>query len=135
MWEGPGREAVLADEGAGHVRGGAGAVRGRDLDGQLEGDVHLSLLSQCDDFRKLYNLRERERERDIERDIERDMERERERERQRDRERGRERQRETKRERERGRERRTDRERERKRKREPDKIGRASCRERVSSPV
>lgn len=26
------------------------------LDGQLEGDVHLSLLSQRDDFRKLYNL-------------------------------------------------------------------------------
>lgn len=26
------------------------------LDGQLEGDVHLSFLSQRDDFRKLYNL-------------------------------------------------------------------------------
>jgi len=27
------------------------------LDGQLEGDVHLSFLGQRDDFRKLYNLR------------------------------------------------------------------------------
>lgn len=30
------------------------------LDGQLEGDVHLSFLSQRDDFRKLYNLRTEE---------------------------------------------------------------------------
>lgn len=32
------------------------------LDGQLEGDVHLSFLSQRDDFRKLYNLRDGHRE-------------------------------------------------------------------------
>lgn len=30
------------------------------LDGQLEGDVHLSLLGQRDDLRKLHNLRDRE---------------------------------------------------------------------------
>ena len=81
-WEGPGRVALLADEGRGMsgvaLGPSGGGVRGRDLDGQLEGDVHLSLLSQRDDFRKLHNLQDtRERKRD---DTQRETHRERHRE-------------------------------------------------------
>lgn len=37
---------------------------GGQLDGQLEGDVHLSFFSQRDNFRKLYDLEADERQSD-----------------------------------------------------------------------